>query len=310
MTLCYLLIYLLGAAINAQMLGNLSDFVTISSLPPEHRDGAMLGLVPFKAAVTDQRASYAMYVPSEAFSAVNGTNSQLPLVVNVHGTGRRAEQCRNSMQDFADSQGVAVLAPLFPYGIIDPNDADNYKNILYRDIRYDEIILGMLEEVKVRWEGIIDTHQIFMMGFSGGGQFTLRFLYLHPDRLKAASIGAPGTITSLNGTSWPIGVGDAEEVFGIKVDIERIKRVKLHLVVGELDTAIAGEGIRDVIGGQVGAMGRAEQLEGLKNDWEQLGIEARLDIVPGIEHDAIGALPAMKSFLKAVVPKTNTASCE
>lgn len=293
----------MAVSAQAQSNGSLDDFITISSIPAEYRDSAVLGAIPFKATLIDPRDSYCMYVPEAAFTAVNETGSKLPLVVNIHGTSRRAEQCRDSLQDFADSRGAAVLAPLFPYGINDPNDADNYKEVLYRGIRYDEILLGMLEEVEVRYEGIIETDRFFLMGFSGGGQYAHRFLYLHPERLHAASIGAPGTVTSLNESSWPEGVGDTNELFGVEVDVEKIKAVKLHLVVGELDDGVVGEGISDVLGSQAGVAGRMTVLNGLQSEWKQLGIGARLDIMPGVEHDAIGVLPAQTSFLKSVVPK-------
>lgn len=106
---------------------------------------------------------------------------------------------------------------------IDPNDADNYKELLYRSIRYDEILLNILEEVKVRWEGVFNTEEFFLMGFSAGGQYTLRFLYLHLDKLQAASVGALGTVTSLNVTSWPVGVGNSSQLFGTQVNISKIK---------------------------------------------------------------------------------------
>lgn len=247
-----------------------------------------------------------MYVPSTAFEAANEANSKVPLVVNVHGTSRSAEQCRDMLRDVADSKGAAVLAPLFPFGVVDPNDADNYKDLLYRDIRYDQVLLSMLEEVKLMWEGIIDTDKFFLIDFSGGGQYTLRFLYLHPNRLQAAGIGAPGTITSLNERACPVGVGNSGQLFGTEVDISKIKEVKLHMVVGELDTGIAGEGIRDVLGGQEGVASRVETIERLHRELKQLGIEAKLDIVPGVEHDAIGVLPAIKSFLSSVLPRINT----
>lgn len=251
----------------AQIAASLDDFMTISSFPTEHRDSAVLGSIPFKVAVADQRASYCMYIPESAFNAVNETDSKLSLVVNVHGTSRRAEQ------------GAAVLAPLFPCGIIDPNDADNYKEIFYKGIRYNQLLIGILEEVKVRREGIIEIEKFFLMGYSGGGQFALRFLYLRPEKLYAASIGAPGTVTSLDSTPWPRGVSNTIELFGVQVEPARIRDVRLHVVVGELDNSVAGEGVRDVVGGQVGAASRVETLVALHKSWGEAGIESKLDIV-------------------------------
>lgn len=38
---------------------------------------------------------------------------------------------------FANENGIAVLVSIFPAGIYDPNDNDNYKVILYRDTRFE-----------------------------------------------------------------------------------------------------------------------------------------------------------------------------
>ena len=282
---------------------NLSDFLTISALPPAVRSDAVLDSIPYKASVLDQRAVYCMYVPTRAFNAANATSAKLPLIINIHGTSRRAEQCRDSLVPFADSQGAAVLAPLFPYGIGDPNDADNYKELLYEGIRYDEVLLGMLEEVKVRYEGWIDVEKIYLVGFSGGGQFVLRFAYLWPERVAAVSAGALGLVTSLNESlAWPRGLSDVQELFGRQLDVEKLKEIDWHLVVGELDTGKLGEGISDILGSQAGELGRVGTLENLKKEWEGVGIDARLDIVPGVEHEAIDVLPAVTSFLKKAVP--------
>jgi hypothetical protein len=51
------------------------------------------------------------------------------------------------MTDLADRVGAAVLAPLFPAGIDDPNDLQNYKMLLYQGIRYDSILLSITDEV-------------------------------------------------------------------------------------------------------------------------------------------------------------------
>lgn len=53
-----------------------------------------------------------------------------------------------------------------------------------------------------------------MAGFSGGGQFAHRFLYLQLERLHAVSTGAPGRITMLDENwKWPAGIKDVFEVF-------------------------------------------------------------------------------------------------
>ncbi len=68
-------------------------------------------------------------------------------------------------------------------------NADGYKYLSEPCIRYDDILLDMVAEVKERWGLAGDRFGLF--GFSGGAQFVNRFLLLRPRSLWAASIGAP-----------------------------------------------------------------------------------------------------------------------
>jgi hypothetical protein len=43
-----------------------------------------------------------------------------------------------------------------------------------------------------------------MIGFSASGAFTNRFTLLHPEMIKAASIGAPGGWPIVPTATWPL----------------------------------------------------------------------------------------------------------
>ncbi|KAK5480777.1 hypothetical protein LTR55_007280 [Exophiala xenobiotica] len=125
-----------------------------TDVPPEYWEQAhLVGSIPFKAAASDPRASY---------------SPKLPLIVNVHGNERHAERSRNCLVELVDRVGAAVLAPMFPTGIDDPNDTHNYKRLSNRGIRYDHILIDMLSEVGQRWPGI-ETGQILLVGFRAVG---------------------------------------------------------------------------------------------------------------------------------------------
>jgi poly(3-hydroxybutyrate) depolymerase len=148
----------------------------------------LTGRTPLFACQTDQRFSYCLYVPRDI-----DTSRPHPLVVSVHGTERAVESYRDGFADLADKHQCVVLAPLFPAGIGDPDDVHNYKTVDYRGIRFDLILLDMVAEVGARWP--VTTDRFYLHGFSGGGQFAHRFLYLHPNRLAGISVAAPGSIT-------------------------------------------------------------------------------------------------------------------
>ncbi|MDL5160528.1 alpha/beta hydrolase [Actinomycetospora termitidis] len=258
------------------------------------------GSTPFVAAQVDQRFSYTLHVPR----AHRTTSTPLPLVVVVHGTARTAELYRNTLVEFAEQHGCVVMAPLFPAGIEDPDDLHNYKFIAYRGIRFDQVLLGMVDEVGERYR--VRTDKFLLHGFSGGGQFTHRFLYLHPDRLAAASIGAPGRITMLDPTNpWWLGTADLAERFGQDIDLDAARRVAVQMVVGEQDVETweinNPGGTNWMPGADAAGATRVERLRALHHNFAEHGIEARFDLVPGVGHNGLQMLPTVQDFLGRVL---------
>lgn len=85
--------------------------------------------------------------------------------------------------------------------------------------------------------------KILMCGFSASGMFTNRFVVLHPDRVKAATIGSPGGWPILPLEEWegqrlnyPVGVGDLEELTGEEFDLETYIKVPQYFFIGDQDT--------------------------------------------------------------------------
>src|SRR3989337_879487 len=102
------------------------------------------GRTPYIACQTDPRFSYCLYVPERVTPAPT-------LVVYVHGTERNAAWYRDALIPFADARDCVIIAPLFPAGLIEPDDLDNYKNICFHGIRFDHVLLAMLDEVEQRY---------------------------------------------------------------------------------------------------------------------------------------------------------------
>jgi poly(3-hydroxybutyrate) depolymerase len=246
------------------------------------------GPTAFFALQTDPRFSYCLYVPTAHQTATEG----LPLLVAVHGTQRTAEKYRNAHRAFAEEHGCIVLAPLFPAGIIEPDDLNSYKRIRFHDIRFDQILLDMVEQVGRRYRVLTD--RFLLQGFSGGGQFAHRFAYLHPDRLAALSVGAPGRITRIDPhTPWWFGTADIEEQFGIALDLPALRRVPVQMLVGAADTEtweIAEPGI------DAGGDTRVERITSLRDNWVAHGVDVQLDVVPDMAHSGAASIPAVQAF--------------
>ncbi|NMO92927.1 PHB depolymerase family esterase [Actinomycetospora sp. TBRC 11914] len=267
-------------------------------LDPEefYRNGA----TPFVACQADQRFSYALHVPGTHRT----TTSPLPLLVVVHGTARTAERYRDALAGFAETHGCVVLAPLFPAGIGDPDDLHRFKFLVHDDLRFDRVLLAMVDEVAARYR--VDADRFLLHGFSGGGQFTHRFLYLHPERLAAASVGAPGRVTMLDpARPWWIGTADVADRFGREIDLDALRRVAVQLVVGADDVEtweINNPGGRNWMpGADAAGTTRVARLRALHANLAAHGVDARLDLVPGVGHQGARVLPTVERFFADVL---------
>lgn len=247
------------------------------------------GATAFFASQRDQRFSYCLYVPR----AHQNPAVTLPLVVIVHGTQRTAERYRDAYRDFAEQHGCGVLAPLFPAGIADPADLHGFKRIQFHDIRFDRVLLDIVAEAGERYR--VHTERFCLHGFSGGGQFAHRFAYLHPHRLTAVSIGAPGRITRISqDVPWSLGTADLHERFGTGLDLSALREVAVQLVIGAEDTdtwEIANPGPEE------GGNNRIERITALSENFHAHGIDVRFDVVPGVGHQGRAVQPAVQAFL-------------
>jgi pimeloyl-ACP methyl ester carboxylesterase len=263
---------------------------------PDSQGAYFVGGTPFFASRHDQRIQYALYVPKDHTPDA----APLPLVVIQHGTGRSAELYRDRWKSFAIEHRCVILAPLFPAGLVEPRELHSFKFLEYKGIRFDEELLHIVDEVG---EGFnTETATFYLHGFSGGGQFAHRFFYAHPDRLAGISIGAPGRITQLDDSlPWWLGTGGFEERFGIRIDLDALRRVPVQMIVGGDDVEtweINNPGGPNWMDGVEKTGGtRIERLETLRANFEDNGIEARFDVVPGVAHKGSEVIPVVQEFM-------------
>lgn len=244
-----------------------------------------LGRTAAAACLADQRFSYCLYVPT-TYRAEQASDTRL--VVAIHGSDRGNAAMRDLFVPLAEECNLIVLAPLFPTGIVEPYEMDNYKYVQFEGIRFDQVILAMLSEVGARYG--VDTEKFAMFGFSGGAHLSHRFLYLHPERLSAVSVCAPGSPTMLDySQDWWVGVRNAEALFGKKVDAGQIAKVAIHLAVGLEDTDTSEithrEGSRHWMEGANGAgVTRIERLHALAASFAANDVPFKADFIEGIGH--------------------------
>jgi poly(3-hydroxybutyrate) depolymerase len=246
------------------------------------------------AHTADPRFSYCLYVPAELGEATE-------LVVMVHGTGRAFINYRDKLSGFGRWNNCLILCPLFPAGVLGDGNRDGFKHLREGPIRYDHVLLAMIEEVGAKYGRSFESFAL--AGYSGGGQFVNRFALLHARKLWAASIGAPGSVTLLDVEQrWWVGTSDAQEIFGLAPDLQALRQLPVQVVVGAADRETweitHREGGRHWMPGANDAgRTRPERAETLQRSFQAAGVNARLDIVPNVAHDGSKCLPAMEDFL-------------
>ena len=244
---------------------------------------------------TDPRFSFHAYVPESVY---DDDETPFRTAVFVHGTGRAYWRYLEYFRAFADKNRFALIMPIFPAGLIDPKDYNSYKVINYKGLRYDQILLSMLDQYHEMFPKV-DVSRFFLAGHSGGGQFTLRFFYLHPERLLGASIGAPGRPTYLDDTRdffW--GTRDFRKIFDKELDREAMEKVPVQMLIGELDTEFINETPFGV--------NRFERISYLKKNFEENGIAVMKSVIPGMAHGGREdlRLGAIQDFLESVLNGT------
>jgi pimeloyl-ACP methyl ester carboxylesterase len=250
---------------------------------------------------SDPRFYYCMYVPRGL-----GKDEKIELFVAVHGSSRTSFlEFRDGFADFGRWNRCAILCPVFPIGVLGDGERHGYKYLQEGDIRYDHVLLSMIDEISAKYGQ--DWTQFALFGYSGGGHFAHRFSILHPEKLWAVSIGAPGSVTLLDTKrNWWVGIADLEERFGVKFDAAALAKLPVQMLVGEVDlqtweithkpgTKYWMEGANDA------GSTRPERLQALQQSFESVGVNVRLDLVPGVSHDRLKFINRVQDFLAAIL---------
>lgn len=255
---------------------------------PSPSDGLGASALPLTAGVSrlDDRFGYLAYVPRDA-------TRPLQTLVVIHGSDFKHEAMCRYFAALAEETGCLVLAPLFASsGAINP-DPNGFKFLRSSHAEYDRVLLDMVDVVSERVG--CARERFFLFGFSGGAQFAHRFLYVHPTRLQAVSIAAPGMVTLID-PSRPVWVGTQglSAVCGNDLDLLQMKRVTVQLLVGSEDAKPhvggADQDLYTYAGGN-----RVERLRTLLINYQSHGI-------PVVHHEAPGAAHEFEPLAAAAVP--------
>jgi poly(3-hydroxybutyrate) depolymerase len=249
---------------------------------------------PLFALQSDPRFSYCQYIPTSYSDSLTYS-----LLILIHDSYRDATGLRDRWSGFCEQNNVVSLAPLFPAGTGEnKRSTHTYQALTDNGTRYDQLLFDMIQDAKRHYPAV-DISKFFMVGFSGGGQFTHRFAYLYPERLIAVSIQAASTLTVPDDRlSWPVGIAGIEDLFQRKFDPQGLKAVRIQMLVGSQDTGLAtnpGETLYP-------EFSRLRKTVLLADLWrQQLGVAVSVTIVPGVGHDNVGMERDAMEFVVAVL---------
>lgn len=263
------------------------------------------GKTAIYSARIDPRFQYCLYVPPSI-----GPDTEL--VVCVHGTSRTSFlDFRDGFAEFGRWNDCVILCPIFPIGPLGDGARSGYKYLQEGDIRYDRVLLGMVDEVAQKYGR--DWQEFALFGFSGGGHFAHRFAILHPRKLWAASIGASGSVTLLDtNRDWWVGIRNLKEIFGIEFDREALARIPVQMLVGDADletweiTHKPG-GTYWMEGANDAGRTRPDRLRALQRSFESAGVKVRFDLVPGVAHSRMLVIDRVQDFLATLLKQKRSA---
>ncbi|MDM7923417.1 MAG: hypothetical protein QUS14_14055 [Pyrinomonadaceae bacterium] len=206
--------------------------------------------------------AYYIYVP-KALREPARNGKQNSFIVIPNNTGKISDDITvhdadvkrkiSAIGAYMTSSGILapMLMPVFPRP---ETEHRIYTHSLDRDTmltdkkefsRYDLQLAAMIRDARERLklEGIATEKKVIMQGYSASGMFVNRFVFMHPELVKAAIVGAPGgwaiaPVGEHEGQrlTFPAGVADLKEVAGKKFDLKAVRRVPLFLLLGGDDT--------------------------------------------------------------------------
>jgi len=191
------------------------DYPITESLP--------LGRVISRCLKQREEQRYHLYLPkSKNIKACR-------VFVSVHGISRNAKRHACLFSKYAERYGIILIAPLF-----DKKHHANYQRFGRSELRSDIALQLICAEV-LELTGV-DVSQIYMFGYSGGGQFVHRYAMAYPEQVAGIVIGAAGwyTFPDINHV-FPYGIRSRKNLPDVCFDPSRFLRVPATVFVGDKD---------------------------------------------------------------------------
>ena len=134
--------------------------------------------------------------------------------------------------------------------------------------------------------------------------FANRFTALHPERIKAAAIGAPGgwpiaPIAKYEGVelNYPIGIADLFQLVGYSFDLENFKNTPLYFYLGDQDTNDALP-YNETLNTYINSTTPVSRWPIAEEIYNSVGCNCEFVLYPGVGHEITNQMEGdVKTFL-------------
>ena len=260
--------------------------------------------------------SYQEYIP------VRRANPPRLLVI-VHGTLGEGEPALTAADRFirrwiplAEEKGLILIAPAFDQqdfgGFAGPGGG--YRGLFGRKFGADEFVHQIVDQYKSLSDDF--DGRFYLYGHSAGGQFTSRYVVIHPDRILGAVVESAGSCPNPDpAVPWTGGMGrlrramrwsnsDKDSTIDITPDPAgwvKAGGLPITILVGGNDVDPAAEKSTGTSTGHVAsARSWFDAMKKLCQEQKQ-PFHMRLVIVPGVGHNSAALTPmAMRAISEAI----------
>lgn len=172
----------------------------------------------------DPEQRYFLYVPPQG-----GVGARV--FVTVHGVSRNAGEHARRFKRLAKQYGVVLVAPLFPRERFPDYQRLGRSGKGERPDRALQAILGEVGDLTGA-----DVSQVYLFGYSGGGQFAHRYAMAHPEQVAGVAVGAAGWYTFPDPAArFPRGLKTRSKALALRFKPKAFLKVPMAAFVGEQD---------------------------------------------------------------------------